>query len=274
MTAYNSYLRTDVLHTLQEPVTDEEGERSFLAVCQVQELYFCLIGTELRFAAQHLRKGETPAAAAALRRAADHFLGLNASWKSLEWMTVGDFLPIKNGLGAAHGKSSSLQSWKYRDLVFLLGIRPHELADPVASMPDQHSALLATLGEPSVYDDVVALLARRGLSIPDAVLRRDPSTQHEPHPDVARAWTTVFYGGDPALADLRFCGEALMRIAEGYAEYKHLHLVATRRTFGHRPGYYGTSGLGWLAETVAEVPFPELWSLDPETARVENPCRT
>ncbi|MEU4673651.1 hypothetical protein AB0F91_38285 [Amycolatopsis sp. NPDC023774] len=127
MTAYNSYLKTEVLHTLQEPATDVEGERSFLAVCQVQELCF------------------------------------------------------KNGLGSVHGKSSSVQSWKYRDLVFPLGVRPHELADPVASMPDQHSALLETLREPSVYDDVVALPGRRGLSISDEVLHRDPSTQHEPH---------------------------------------------------------------------------------------------
>ncbi|QRP47107.1 tryptophan 2,3-dioxygenase family protein [Amycolatopsis sp. FDAARGOS 1241] len=264
MSAYNSYLKADVLHSLQEPVTDTEGERSFLVVCQVQELYFCLIATELRFAAQHLRAGETPGAAAALRRAADHFVGLNASWKSLEWMTVGDFLPIKAGLGSTHGKSSSLQSWKYRELVFLLGIRPPELAEPVSSMPDEHSSLLTTLREPSVYDEILALLGRRGLSIPDSVRDRDPTAQHEPHPDVARAWTTVFYGGDPGLVDLRFCGEALMHVAEGYAEYKHLHLVATRRSFGHRPGYYGTSGLGWLAETVTEVPFPELWSMTPE----------
>ncbi|MEV6897390.1 tryptophan 2,3-dioxygenase family protein [Amycolatopsis sp. NPDC051372] len=264
MTAYNSYLRADVLHTLQEPVTDLEGERSFLVVCQVQELYFGLITTELRFAAQHFRAGETPSAAAALRRAADHFVGLNASWKSLEWMTVGDFLPIKNGLGSVHGKSSSLQSWKYRELVFLLGIRPHALADPVSSMPDEHSSLLTTLREPSVYDEALALLNRRGLSIPDSVVKRDPQEEHESHPDAVRAWTMVFYGGDPALVDLRFCGEALMKIAEGYAEYKHLHLVATRRSFGHRPGYYGSSGLDWLAQTAIEVPFPELWSMDPE----------
>jgi tryptophan 2,3-dioxygenase len=264
MSAYNSYLKADVLHSLQEPVTDTEGERSFLVVCQVQELYFGLVVAELRFATQHLRDGEVAAAVTALRRAADHFTGLNASWKSLEWMSVGDFLPIKAGLGATHGKSSSLQSWKYRELVFLLGIRPPELADPVATMPAEHKALLDTLGEPSIYDDVLALLSRRGLPIPDVVLRRDPQVHHQSHPDIERVWTTVFYGGDPALADLRSCGEALMRIAEGYAEYKHLHLVATRRTFGHRPGYYGTSGLGWLAETATEVPFTELWGMAPE----------
>lgn len=266
MTAYNSYLKTDVLHSLQEPVTEHEGELSFLAVCQVQELYFGLIGTELRFAAQHLRAGEVTGATAALRRVGDHFTALNASWASLEWMTVGDFLPIKNGLGSIHGKSSSLQSWKYRELVFLLGLRPHELAEPVSSMPDEHSALLKTLREPSVYDDVLALLSRRGLPIPDSVLRRDPSTQHEPHPAVVRAWTTVFYGGDPATADLRACGEALMKVAEGYAGYKHLHLVATRRSFGHRAGYYGASGLDWLVATAVEVPFAELWSMEPEAA--------
>ncbi|MEV0183209.1 tryptophan 2,3-dioxygenase family protein [Streptomyces sp. NPDC050625] len=266
MSAYNAYLKADVLHSLQEPVTDTEGEQSFLVICQVQELYFSLICSELQFAAQHLRGDDVPAATASLRRAADHWGGLNASWRSLEWMTAGDFLPIKAGLGSTYGKSSSLQSWKFRELVIRLGIKQPELAHPVASMTSEHARLLEILKSPSVYDEVLAVLHRRGLAIPDRILNGEPETQHEAHPDVARAWTAVFYGGDTRLADLRACGEELMRVAEGYGQYEHLHLVATRRTFGHRPAYYGTSGLDWLSEQARKIPFPDLWLMEPEAS--------
>ncbi|MBU3067211.1 hypothetical protein KO481_37540 [Nocardia sp. NEAU-G5] len=57
-TAYNSYLHTSELHSLQDCLTSAEGERSFLVVCQVQELYFGLIGHDLEVAAAHLHGGE------------------------------------------------------------------------------------------------------------------------------------------------------------------------------------------------------------------------
>jgi tryptophan 2,3-dioxygenase len=36
--------------------------------------------------------------------------------------------------------------------------------------------------------------------------------------------------------------------------------MATRRTFGMRPAYFGTEGVAWLQPTLDEIPFPELWS--------------
>ena len=89
-TAYNAYLRTDTLHTLQTPVTQDEGERSFLVVCQIHELYFALISHDISAATEHLRRDELTSAAASLHRASLHFTGLNASWRSLSWMLPAD----------------------------------------------------------------------------------------------------------------------------------------------------------------------------------------
>ena len=251
MTAYNSYLRAEELHSLQHPVSDTEGELSFLVVCQVQELYFALIGQELRYAIRHLRGHEVGRANATLRRAVSHFVGLNASWQSLSWMKVHDFLPIKNGMSSTHGKSSSLQSWKFRELSYLLGMKSAELAEPVASMPAQHQGLLDTLDGPCLYDAVLDVLRDRGFGVPDEPGAGDP--------EVELAWGRVYAGDDDQ--DLVALGDALLAVAEGYAEYRHLHLMATRRTFGNRPGYYGKPGADWLLASLHELPFPELWSV-------------
>ncbi|MNN54672.1 Tryptophan 2,3-dioxygenase [compost metagenome] len=60
--------------------------------------------------------------------------------------------------------------------------------------------------------------------------------------------------------ELQHLGETLADVAEGFSAWKHLHLMATRRTFGARPAYFGTEGVAWLVPTMAEIPFPELWS--------------
>lgn len=103
------------------------------------------------------------------------------------------------------------------------------------------------------------MLHQRGLPIPAEALSRDTTVQHSPHPEIERAWGEVFAGG--AYADLAELGDALLAIAEGYADYKHHHLLTSLRTYGNRPGYYGKPSGDWLKETIQELPFPELWSV-------------
>src|SRR6478735_8535669 len=140
-TAYNDYLHTEVLHSLQQEVSTLDGERSFIVVCQVQELYFGLIVHELRTAIERLRADEMDSALAALQRAGAHFIGLNATWASLGWMLPADFQAIKQGMTAVHGRSSSLQSWMFRQMLHLIGVRHEELLEPVQAMPVQHAQL-------------------------------------------------------------------------------------------------------------------------------------
>jgi tryptophan 2,3-dioxygenase len=241
-TAYDEYLHATELHALQHPLSETSGEMSFLVVCQIQELYFGLVRHDLDEVRRHLDDDDPGAATAVLRRVSGHFAGLNASWRSLAWMTPADFQPIKQAMGATYGRSSSLQSWTYRHMVYLLGLKDAALAEPLADADAQHAELLAALAEPSVYDAALGLLARAGHAV------SDPS-------DVERAWGQVQGSPLGALAD------AMFDVAEGFVDYKHHHLVATRRTLGGRAGYYGTSGVEWLRKAVDDVPFPQLWSL-------------
>jgi tryptophan 2,3-dioxygenase len=268
-TAYNAYLNADTLHSLQVQVTQDEGERSFLVVCQVQELYFGLISHDIEAASEHLRTDALRSATTSLQRAGSHFVGLNASWRSLAWMLPADFAAIKVGMTQVHGKSTSLQSWKYREMLFRLGLKDASLADEVATMPEQYAQLLEALNAPSVYEEALALARRRGHHVPEATASRATDGDRPLDPAVVSFWTSVFLSQDPAHAELLALAHALITIAEGLAEYKFLHYLATSRTLGARPAYFGVSGVAWLTPTLTVMPFPELWAT---RTGGESPC--
>lgn len=253
---YDAYVHAEALHRLQQPLSDDSGEMSFLVVSQVMELYFGLTRFELREVRRLLRKDDVWGCLLPLRRAALHLEGLNASWRTLRWMTPADFNRFRNLLG----EGSGFQSAMYRQLEFLLGLRSEALIRPFKQQPEVHESLLQALAEPSVWDETVALLARHGHDIPRELLDRDFSAEHEPHPAVEYAWVQVYREGDGPENHLRLLGEALTEVAEQFGAWRYLHLSTVRRTMGAKPGSGGSNGLAWLQRSMAREVFPELWS--------------
>ncbi|NUR83160.1 MAG: tryptophan 2,3-dioxygenase [Nonomuraea sp.] len=254
-TPYDAYVRTDVLHRLQRPLSDDAGEMSFLVITQVMELYFNLIAFELRNAQERLRADDVWAALAPLRRTALHMEGLNASWRGLRWMTPADFNRFRDELGEASG----LQSAMYRHVEFLLGLKNPALLRPFRRQPAVHADLLGALRAPSVWDDATAVLAGRGHDLPAGLLTRDLAAEYEPHPAVERAWVEVYRDTGPGN-ELRALGEVLTDVAELFGDWRHQHVTAVRRAMGAKPGSGGSNGLAWLERSMARVVFPELWS--------------
>ncbi|GAA2407076.1 tryptophan 2,3-dioxygenase [Nonomuraea africana] len=252
---YDAYVHTEVLHGLQQPLSDDPGEMSFLVITQVMELYFKLVTFELRNARTALRDDEVGAALAPLRRTALHLEGLNGSWRGLRWMTPSDFNRFRDQLGEASG----LQSSMYRHLEFLLGLKSAALLRPFRRQPKVHRELMRTFEASSVWDETIALLARRGHDLPRELLERDFSAEHEPHPAVERAWVEV-YRDDSTTNELRMLGEALSEVAEQFGDWRYEHVRAVRRSMGAKPGSGGSNGLAWLERSMARVVFPELWS--------------
>ncbi|MGW0803450.1 tryptophan 2,3-dioxygenase [Nonomuraea sp. NPDC002799] len=248
---YDAYVRTDILHDLQRPLSDAPGEMSFLVITQVMELYFKLIAYELLAAQEALREDRVRDALAALRRTALHLEGLNAAWRGLRWMTPSDFNKFRDLLGEASG----LQSGMYRVLEFRLGLKNAALLRPFKKQGDVHRAF----AEPSVWDDAAALLARHGHDIPGEVLKRDFAGEYEPHEAIERAWVEV-YRDDSAGNDLRALGDALTEVSELFGDWRYQHVAAVRRSMGAKPGSGGSNGLAWLERSMARVVFPELWS--------------
>jgi tryptophan 2,3-dioxygenase len=146
----------------------------------------------------------------------------------------------------------------YRRLEFLLGEKSASMLVPHRGAPRVHAELEKALHEPSLYDEVLRLLARRGHAIPESVLHRDVARRYEPSDAVESAWAEI-YSGDQN-AELARLGEALSDVAELVWRWRNDHLVATRRAMGAKPGTGGSAGVAWLEKRARKNVFPELWT--------------
>lgn len=226
----------------------------FLVTTQVMELWFTVIVHEWETAAKALRGDDVPTAVAALKRSVRELDALNASWRPLAQLTPAQF----NSYRAALGEGSGFQSAMYRRMEFLLGEKSASMLVPHRAAPRVHAELEKALHEPSLYDEVLRLLDRRGYAVPDAVLSRDVSQRYEPSVEVEAAWTAL-YSGDPE-AELARLGEALTDVAELVWRWRNDHLVATRRAMGAKAGTGGSAGVAWLEKRAQKNVFPELWT--------------
>ncbi|MEW2548643.1 tryptophan 2,3-dioxygenase family protein [Streptomyces sp. NPDC047002] len=254
-TPYEDYVKADLLTHAQQLRSDDPGEMVFLVTTQVMELWFTVIVHEWETASRALDEDRLPGALDALERSAHELAALNASWRPIARLTPAQF----NAYRGALGEGSGFQSAMYRRLEFLLGEKSASMLVPHRGAPRVHAELEKALAQPSLYDVVLRLLARRGLPVPAEVLARDLTRRYEPSDGVERAWTAVY--ADPgAHRDLARLGEALTDVAELVGRWRTDHLVATRRAMGSKPGTGGSAGVAWLEKRSAAVVFPELWS--------------
>ncbi|PXY23122.1 tryptophan 2,3-dioxygenase [Prauserella sp. PE36] len=252
---YDDYVHASTLHRLQRTLSDDPGEMSFLMISQVMELYFGLVHFELGVAQERLRADDVWESLLPLRRAALHLEGLNAGWQTLRWMTPGDFNRFRDLLG----EGSGFQSAMYRKLEFRLGLKTASLIRPFRNDPAVHGDLENALAAPSLWDDVIRVLARHGHDVPGSVLSRDLAEEHTPDPAVESAWVRIY--DDPGPGNhLRMLGEALTEVAEQFGDWRYRHLQAVQRSMGARVGTGGSSGLAWLRRSMERVVFPELFS--------------
>ncbi|MER6329784.1 tryptophan 2,3-dioxygenase family protein [Streptomyces sp. NPDC001034] len=253
-TPYEDYVRADLLTHLQHTLSDDPGEMVFLVTTQVMELWFTVLVHEWETAARALRSDDVPTAISALKRSVRELEALNASWTPLAGLTPAQF----NSYRGALGEGSGFQSAMYRRLEFLLGEKSASMLVPHRGAPRAHAELEKALHEPSLYDEVLRLLARRGHAIPDAVLDRDVSQRHEPDAAVEQAWAAVYSGEQDG--ELVRLGEALTDVAELVWRWRNDHLVATRRAMGAKAGTGGSAGVAWLERRARKNVFPELWT--------------
>ncbi|SCK38310.1 tryptophan 2,3-dioxygenase family protein [Streptomyces sp. WMMB 322] len=259
-TPYEDYVQADVLTHLQHPLSEDPGEMVFLVTTQVMELWFTVIVHEWETAAKALRKDDLPVALAALKRSTYELRSLNASWEPLAHLTPAQF----NSYRSALGEGSGFQSAMYRRMEFLLGEKSASMLVPHRGAPRVHDELEKALHEPSLYDEVLHHLARRGEPVPQEVLTRDVSQAYRPHPEVEAVWADAYAreadeAGGEEKETVRL-GEALTEVAELVWRWRNDHLVATRRAMGSKVGTGGSAGVAWLEKRAAKNVFPELWT--------------
>ncbi|MEU1364602.1 tryptophan 2,3-dioxygenase family protein [Streptomyces sp. NPDC005803] len=254
-TPYEDYVQADVLTHLQHLRSDDPGEMVFLVTTQVMELWFTVIVHEWETAAHALREDRLDAAQDALKRSLRELEALNASWTPLAQLTPAQF----NSYRSALGEGSGFQSAMYRRMEFLLGDKSASMLVPHRGAPRVHAELEKALAEPGLYDETLALLARRGHAIPEAVLGRDLTRKYEPSPEVEAVWAEIYANPDQNDELVRL-GEVLTDVGELVWRWRNDHLVATRRAMGSKTGTGGSAGVAWLEKRATKSVFPELWT--------------
>lgn len=255
-TPYEDYVQADVLTHLQHLRSTDPGEMVFLVTTQVMELWFTVIVHEWETASRALREDDVPATIDALKRSVRELTALNDSWKPLAALTPAQF----NSYRSALGEGSGFQSAMYRRMEFLLGDKSASMLVPHRGAPRVHAELEKALQEPSLYDEVLRFLSRRGFAIPAAVLERDLTQKYEPSAEVEAVWTGLYAGESASSDDVVRLGEALTDVAELVWRWRNDHLVATRRAMGAKTGTGGSAGVAWLEKRASKNVFPELWT--------------
>ena len=254
--SYGEYLQLDALLGAQQPRSADHDEMLFIVVHQASELWMKLALHEVAAAIDHLRRDELLPCFTSLTRIGHIQQQMMQAWDVLATLTPFDYARFRNQLG----RSSGFQSWQYRLLEFTIGNKNRELiavhrADPVA-----YAALEAALAAPSLYDEVLQLLSRRGFGIPDELLVRDFSEPYRPHKQVTAAWLAVYHS-TATHWELYELAERLMDLDHRFQLWRFSHLKTVERIIGHKRGTGGTSGVSYLARALELRFFPELWSV-------------
>ncbi len=255
-TTYGGYLRLPELLSLQTPASGQRDELLFIVIHQASELWMKLQLHELEQARDQIRDDQLSPAFKMLSRVARIQTQMIQSWEILATMTPSDYSSFRDSLGP----SSGFQSHQYRALEFLLGAKNSGLIEVFRSEPETYSHMGERLRAPSLYDESLRLLARRGFSVPRDSLERDWSLPYQAHPEVEAAWLSV-YADPERWWDLYELAEKLVDLEYRLQQWRFAHMKTVERVIGHKRGTGGSSGVGYLSSILELRFFPELLSL-------------
>jgi len=257
--SYADYLGLKTLLTCQRPRSTQHDEMLFITIHQASELWIRLCLHELTAAIRQIRQGELGPAFKMLSRIARVQMQLIQSWEILSTMTPFDYSGFRGSLG----QSSGFQSFQYRMLEFRLGNKNAKMARVFESDPELAVQVQAALAEPSIYDESLALLARRGIVIPDSKLSRDFAEPYVEDQRVTEAWRTV-YRDVEKYWDLYELAEKLVDLEYRFHLWRFSHMKTVERIIGAKPGTGGTSGVKYLKKALDLTFYPELWAVRSE----------
>jgi tryptophan 2,3-dioxygenase len=253
---YGQYLKLDLLLAAQQPVSQQHDELAFIIIHHVQELWLKLVAHEIEAAMASIRADLLPPAFKSLARVTRVQEQLIAAWDVLSTMTPADYLAFRAALGPASG----FQSYQYRLVEFRLGAKDEKMTLPHRHRPDLHAILTAALHQPSLYDESLRLLARRGHPMPKEVLERDFSRPYISNTRVRDIWLTIYRQAQDHF-ELYELAEELVDIEDWFQQWRFRHMKTVERIIGHKTGTGGSSGVGFLKSALERSFFPELWEV-------------
>jgi len=255
---YSDFLQLEVLLNLQSALRDppQRDELLFIVIHQVSELWLKLMHHELAEARREIASDELSQALKHFARVKAVQEQLIAAWKVLNTMTPADYLAFRHLLGT----SSGFQSWGYRLIEYMLGNKDASYLNVHRHDAAIVARLEAALGEPSLYDEVLRLLARRGFKLPAAVLKRDWRKPFAGHKAAVEAWLAI-YRQPRDHWDLYDLAEKLMDMEALFQRWRFDHVTAVERVIGHQPGTGGSSGVAFLKKALDLRFFHDLYEV-------------
>ena len=254
--SYGDYLHIDQILSAQHPLSPAHDEMLFIIQHQTSELWMKLMLTEIGAAMTDIRADRLPPAFKKLARASRIFEQLVGAWDVLATMTPPEYTAIRPFLGP----SSGFQSHQYRCIEFALGNKNAAMLKVHAHRPERLALVQAYYDAPSLYDEALRLMARRGLPVPASHLQRDWTQPYEASDAVEDAWLTVYRAPEQHW-DLYQLGEKLTDLEDAFRVWRFKHVTTVERIIGFKRGTGGTSGVGYLRKMLDVVLFPELWRL-------------
>jgi tryptophan 2,3-dioxygenase len=254
--SYGDYLHLDEVLNAQHPRSPDHNEMLFIVQHQTSELWMKLMLHELRAAIACVARDELGSAFKMLARVSKIMEQLVHAWDVLATMTPPEYSAIRPYLA----NSSGFQSWQYRCIEFSLGNKNPAMLKPHAHRTDLLAHVRAAYVAPSLYDEALRLLARRGLPVPASHTERDWTHAYVADAGVEAAWLQV-YRHPQQHWELYQLGEELTDLEDAFRLWRFRHVTTVERVIGFKRGTGGTSGVSYLRKMLDVVLFPEIWAL-------------
>ncbi|MBL8747425.1 MAG: tryptophan 2,3-dioxygenase [Phycisphaerae bacterium] len=258
---YPTYLALDQLLSAQHPLSKptHHDEMLFIIQHQTSELWMKLIIHELESALDHVRRDLLPPCFKILSRVKQVQRQLFEQWGVLETLTPTEYAQFRRVLGPASG----FQSHQYRMIEFLLGNRDPNMLRVFKDMPREQAMVRGVMEKPSLYDEFLRYLSRKGHPVPSDVLERDVATPYVPHAGVIEVFKRV-YESPSEHWEAYEMAEKLVDVDQQFALWRFRHVKTVERIIGFKRGTGGSSGVNFLRQVVEVRLFPELWDVRTE----------
>ncbi|HEV8106848.1 MAG TPA: tryptophan 2,3-dioxygenase family protein [Burkholderiales bacterium] len=252
-TSYGGYLELARLLSAQRPRSSHHDEMLFIIQHQTSELWMKLLLHELAAAIEHVKADRLAPCFKILARVKQVQRQLFEQWAVLETLTPSEYAQFRNVLGPASG----LQSHQFRAIEFMLGNKNAQLVELQRHDEPTFQYLRNLLGSPSLYDEFLRYLARRGMPVPAERVERDWTAPYQRHPGVTAVFKTVYENTERHWAEYDMC-EKLVDVEENFVLWRFRHVKTVERIIGFKKGTGGTAGVPFLRRTLELSLFPEL----------------
>ena len=255
---YDGYLDLATLLSAQKPLSNpaHHDEMLFIVQHKVAELWMKLMIHELRAAATCLAMDNLDPVQKILARVKVIQKQLIEMWSVLETLTPSEYMEFRHVLGPASG----FQSLQYRTIEFLLGNKNADMLKVFAYDEAAERGLRAVLEAPSLYDEFLRHLARRGHAVPKSGVDRDWSEPYQRHPDLVAVFKRIYEDTDTHWEAYHLC-ELLVDVEVQFQNWRFRHMKTVERVIGYKRGTGGSSGVGFLKKALDLTFFPELFEV-------------